>query len=131
MHKVFVYGSLLSGMGNHGLLSTSKKIGDTRSPRNFNMIDLGYYPGVMQDSHSDGVVLGEVYEIDDITLARLNRLEGYIETDPKRGLYDRIEIDTEFGKAFIYIYNDRYGREGSNKVENGDWRTYYTNKFKR
>lgn len=128
MHKVFVYGSLLSGMGNHGLLSDSKKLGDTKSPEGFDMLDLGYFPGIVK---GEGKVMGEVYEVDDNTLIRLNRLEGYREMAPESGLYNRMEIDTEFGKAFVYVYNNHYGRSPQAIVENGDWRTHYNKKLKR
>ncbi len=122
MNKVFVYGSLLSGLGNHGLLSSSKMLGKTKSPANFQMVDIGWFPGVIKAENGIAIT-GEVYEVDDITLARLNRLEGYNSTDPDSGLYNRDEIDTEFGKAFIYIYNDHYGH--GHLVESGDWKTYH------
>jgi len=124
MHKVFVYGSLLSGMGNHRLLLESKKLGVSHSPEGFGMIDLGYFPGVVKIDRPGSRVIGEVYEVNDETLTRLDRLEGYNHTDGTRGLYNRLEIDTDFGKAFIYIFNNRYG-ESNHLVENGDWRTYY------
>jgi gamma-glutamylcyclotransferase (GGCT)/AIG2-like uncharacterized protein YtfP len=129
MHKVFVYGSLLSGMGNYGLIAESKKLGDTKTPNGFGLIDLGYFPGALQVD--EGNIIGEVYEIDDHTLNRLDRLEGYKPLNPENGMYNRIEIDTEFGKAFIYIYNNGFGRPVDGFVENGDWRTYYNNKRKR
>jgi len=60
MHKVFVYGSLLSHMGNHRILGDSKMLGISRSPKNFAMIDLGYYPGVIINESHPGNVVGEV-----------------------------------------------------------------------
>jgi gamma-glutamylcyclotransferase (GGCT)/AIG2-like uncharacterized protein YtfP len=128
MHKVFVYGSLLSHMGNHRILGDSKMLGISRSPKNFAMIDLGYYPGVIINESHPGNVVGEVYEVDDNTLYSLDRLEGYHPSDPKNGLYDRIKIDTDFGEAYIYIYNIRSCRRIS-FVENGDWKTYFSNKL--
>jgi len=130
MHKVFVYGSLLSEMGNHRLLTESKMLGISRTPKNFALVDLGYFPGAVVDESHPGNVLGEVYEIDDATLTRLDHLEGYRSIDPKSGLYDRVMINTEFGEAYIYLYNNRYGRSPY-FVENGDWRTYFTNKLKK
>jgi gamma-glutamylaminecyclotransferase len=125
MHKVFVYGSLLKGCGNHSLLGDSRLLGVTRTPKGFDMFDLGVFPGTIPGL---GTVTGEVYEVSDETLRRLDRLEGYNSTAPDSGLYNRIEIDTEFGKSYIYIYNNTYGRK-MNPVENGDWRTHYTKKF--
>jgi gamma-glutamylcyclotransferase (GGCT)/AIG2-like uncharacterized protein YtfP len=131
MNKVFVYGSLLSGLGNHGLLTDSTFIGKTLSPPEFAMLDLGSFPGVIHLIEGGKSVIGEVYEVDDVTFLRLDRLEGYSSHDPKSGLYNRMEIDTEFGKAFIYTYNDLYGRSYVHPVEDGDWRTYHDKKFMR
>jgi gamma-glutamylcyclotransferase (GGCT)/AIG2-like uncharacterized protein YtfP len=129
MNKVFVYGSLLSGMGNHVLLSDtkSKMLGECRTPRQFAMIDLGYFPGIVPAEKEPVEILGEVYEVDDETLHRLDRLEGYNSSNPSYGLYNRIEIDTEFGKAFVYTYNNRHGFIPSRLVADGDWRKHVRN----
>ena len=79
LHKLFVYGSLKQGFGNHDFLESSKYLGtyDT-SDANYRMISMGSYPGVVeldgQDEHC--YILGELYEVDDDTLARVDRLEG-------------------------------------------------------
>ena len=129
MKKVFVYGSLLSGLGNHGLLSESKLVGITKTPKSFNMLDLGSFPGVIEEREGKAII-GEVYEVDDMTFNRLDQLEGYNKNNPTRGLYDRMIIETEFGEAYMYTYNNHYGG-GDNIVEDGDWRKYYTNKYNR
>ena len=126
MHKVFVYGSLLSGMGNHRLLEESNFVGTSHSPTGFGLIDLGYFPGAIR-ANDDKRIIGEVYEVDDLTLQRLDRLEGYNPTRPEHGLYNRIEIMTKFGSAFMYIYNHGSMRT-TNDVTEGDWRTYYNNR---
>lgn len=79
LHKLFVYGSLKQGFGNHDFLEGSRCLGtyDT-SDANYRMISMGSYPGVVeldgQDEHC--YILGELYEVDDDTLARVDRLEG-------------------------------------------------------
>lgn len=78
-HKLFVYGSLKQGFGNHDLLENSKFLGayDTSSA-NYRMVSFGAFPGVIeldgQDEHC--YILGELYEVDDDTLALVDRLEG-------------------------------------------------------
>jgi gamma-glutamylcyclotransferase (GGCT)/AIG2-like uncharacterized protein YtfP len=128
MHKVFVYGSLLSGMGNHGLLGDSEKLGISHSPEGFEMIDLGAFPGAIKTGNPDVKIIGEVYKVTDDTLSRLDRLECYNHIDGSKGLYDRLEIDTKFGTAYIYIFNNRYGKPRST-VEDGDWKSYYTRRY--
>jgi len=127
MNRIFVYGSLLSGMGNSHFLENSQKLGDDITPNGFSLVDLGYFPGALKANY--GIIKGEVYEVDDNTFKRINQLEGYNEANPTKGLYNRIEIDTTFGKAFMYIYNNVYNSNDFTFVEDGDWRTYY-NKYK-
>lgn len=125
MYKVFVYGSLLSGMGNHALLKDATFIGKAKTKAHFKMLDLGWFPGVIEDRN--GIEIhGEVYEVTEEQLHRLDRLEGYNESMPHTGLYNRIEIDTTIGKSIIYIYNNHYGR-ASRFVADGDWATYINN----
>ena len=60
----------------------------------------------------------EVYEVDEKTLTNLNRLEGYYPGE-KSTFYDRIEINTPWGKAFTYIYVNELSKDSI--VESGDW----------
>lgn len=124
-HKVFVYGSLLSGMGNHHILENSTFLGHTVTTPDFAMIDLGGFPGLI--NYLPGVAIkGEVYEVNDTVMARLDRLEGYHSDNPTGGLYNRQEINTEFGEAIVYIYNNRY--RADRFVTTGDWRSHLNNK---
>lgn len=126
MHKVFVYGSLLSGMGNNALLKDAKFLGKATTTPGFQMLDIGWFPGVVEDP-SGITIHGEVYEVSDETLARLDRLEGFRVCDPENGLYNRKNIETSFGEAIIYIYNNHLGRD-KNFVTSGNWRLYYNRK---
>jgi gamma-glutamylcyclotransferase (GGCT)/AIG2-like uncharacterized protein YtfP len=63
----------------------------------------------------------EVYEVDEKTLETLNRLEGY-RPGEKASFYDRIEINTPWGKSFTYIYVSDLSKESI--VESGDWVEY-------
>jgi len=130
MHKVFVYGSLLRGLGNHRLLSDSTFLGEAATKPYFLMVDLGYFPGLIEDI--DGVsIKGEVYEVSDEILHRLDMLEGFREHDPKNGLYNRKEIVTQFGTALVYIYNHHNRVYTSDRlVKDGDWRSHLTTKVR-
>jgi gamma-glutamylcyclotransferase (GGCT)/AIG2-like uncharacterized protein YtfP len=122
MNKVFVYGSLLRGEGNHKLLRNSELLGETTTPEGFGIIDLGWFPGAIRTEK--GKVVGEVYEVDDETLNRLDSLEGYNRRDPLEGLYNRIEIDTEYGTAYMYLYNDRFMIRHMPTIEEGNWKKH-------
>ena len=71
---VFVYGTLKKGFVNHRLLEKANFLGEAYLPRT-KMIHLGAYPAVIAGGTKE--VMGEMYQIDDTTLARLDRLEGH------------------------------------------------------
>ena len=119
-YLVGVYGSLRVGMSNHQYyLSTSKYKGTFTTEPEYTLHSLSYYPGLKQNGHHSVVM--EVYEVDEETLKNLNRLEGYYPGE-KATFYDRIEIDTPWGKAFTYIYVNKLSKESI--VESGDWCEY-------
>jgi gamma-glutamylaminecyclotransferase len=74
-HLLFVYGTLKRGFGNNRVLGDSKFLftGTTKEPYGF--FDLGAFPCITKDG--DVHVQGEVFELDDATLERADRLEGH------------------------------------------------------
>ena len=93
-HRIFVYGSLLSGLSNHKLLEAydAKLIGTARTGSRFTMLDLGAFPGIVEGNESQ--IVGEVYEVDHDCFAMLDRLEGYPD------FYTRKRIRTSAGRAW-------------------------------
>jgi gamma-glutamylcyclotransferase (GGCT)/AIG2-like uncharacterized protein YtfP len=73
MPKVFVYGTLLSGECNNRLLSSSTRLGE-EVVSGFTMVSLGFYPACVLDEKSTTPVLGEVWEVNEETFQRLDRL---------------------------------------------------------
>ncbi|MCE0494040.1 gamma-glutamylcyclotransferase family protein [Vibrio salinus] len=112
LHLVFVYGSLRKGEPNHVYLDSCQFIGDFSTQPQFAMYDLGTYPAIVEGHFS---VRGEVYQLDDDQLHRLDELEGV----PVE--YRRETIATPFGDAWIYIYQDVASADLSQLVSSGDW----------
>lgn len=116
--KVFVYGTLKRGEGNHGILvrSNAKFLAEceTKHP-DFLMFDTGYYPAVVPYPHSEGrgtTIKGEVYEVEH--LDNLDALEGYPD------LYVRGQVPLSSGdNAWIYLYNHPITHLDS--VPDGKW----------
>ena len=71
---VFVYGTLLFGERNHRHLVGARLIGEARTQPAFQLHDLGAYPGLV--AGGEHAIVGEVYAVDEATLAALDRLEG-------------------------------------------------------
>jgi gamma-glutamylaminecyclotransferase len=125
--RVFVYGSLMSGYGNHARFLAGKpgvqRIGpeaETTFP--FRMVSLGGFPGCLEDDGRGGAtrVKGEVYEVDNATLRDLDRLEGHPH------FYRRREVSL-VGRppAWMYVLADGRGCERNPPVPDGDWRAYH------
>jgi len=124
-HLVSVYGSLRKKMYNHQyhLLNAEYK-GTFSTEPEYTLHEVSTFPGLkINGNHS---IVMEVYEVNEKILTNLNRLEGYRYGEPAT-FYDRIEIDTPWGKAFTYIYVSELSKESI--VESGDW-VMYKNKEK-
>jgi gamma-glutamylaminecyclotransferase len=113
---VFVYGTLLTGEANHGLLARARLIAATRTPPAFALYDLGAFPGLVAGGSTS--VVGELYEIDDATFAALDHLEDY----PR--YYQRQQIALDNGAtAWTYLLSPAQVAEGS-VIRSGDWRAH-------
>src|SRR2546423_11177622 len=84
-HRVFVYGTLKSGFSNHHLLKGCECFGGAASVPTYKMIENGF-PVILPDPHGKPLA-GEIYTVDDATLARLDQLER------EGSSYDRKLID--------------------------------------
>lgn len=113
LERVCVYGTLRKGNHNHAILSRSKFLGEFKTAPVYNMYNMGC-PFI---SHVDNgmPISTEVYEVDQETSWHLDALEGYPYA------YDREQIDTPYGKAWIYFIDTDPSKYGSNLVESGDW----------
>jgi gamma-glutamylcyclotransferase (GGCT)/AIG2-like uncharacterized protein YtfP len=84
-HRVFVYGTLKSGFSNHYLLEGCEFFGDAATVPTYKMIENGF-PVIMPDPEGKPLA-GEIYIVDEETLARLDQLER------EGSSYDRKLID--------------------------------------
>lgn len=115
---VAVYGTLMQGGANHHYLLRAKYLG-TETLYSLVLYDLGDYPGaVLQDS--EGIEL-EVYSVGAKTLAALDALEEVNAESAHLGLYRRVRCSTQYGQAWIYLYNKDIS--GSNMLTKGRWQS--------
>lgn len=104
LNRLFVYGTLKKGHGNHsGYLSHAKYIGEGTTTREmWGLMDLGYYPAM---TYGGLQVQGEVYEVTDYELSRIDRLEGV-----EWGYYQRheimVDVDGESLSCHTYLMLD-------------------------
>ena len=121
--NVLVYGSLRQGFGNHELLKDSKFIGSGWAS-GWRMYSLGAFPMI---TPGVGAIYVEAYEINDVTLAHLDALEGY------PYFYNRKEwpadiTDETMGSKFMapvirkgWIYYMERDMTNSPYVKSGKW----------
>jgi gamma-glutamylcyclotransferase (GGCT)/AIG2-like uncharacterized protein YtfP len=121
---IAVYGSLRKEMGNDDLLSTSEYLGDFETKPEFSLYSLGFYPGLKTGGKTS--VTMEVYEVDEKTAERVDRLERYT-PGGNNTFYDKIPIETPYGEASVYIYVNDIPKE--KLVESGDWKAFKQSYF--
>jgi gamma-glutamylcyclotransferase (GGCT)/AIG2-like uncharacterized protein YtfP len=114
-----VYGSLLSGLGNHAVLEGAQRLATgkpIRTAPKYRLYSLGSFPGLVEGGTT--AVLGELYVVDAATLARLDRLEGHPH------FYERSWVSLNTGLR-VQSYLLRAERVWSEvEVVSGDWRAF-------
>lgn len=108
---VFVYGTLKKGYGNNRILQNSVFKGCFYTEPRFSLYPVSPDGGFPVACRGKSHIVGEVYEIDLITLQRLDYLEGH----PHHYRREEVEV-LGYGKAFMYVYpHRRYGSHRSRK----------------
>ena len=124
MPYIFAYGSLRYGFELHGLLKNSRFVG-LAFTEGYKMYDLGSYPGVVR---GEGVIYGEVYEIDNEIIALLDKVEDYrgrpddLYVREKTKVYFDDRRRYSLSDVYIYVYNQDIS--GRDQIEEGDYSKY-------
>ncbi|SDO20807.1 gamma-glutamylcyclotransferase family protein [Vreelandella arcis] len=113
---VAVYGTLKRGLNNAHWLSTATWLGSDINTA-LTLYDIGPYPGAKWQA-SRGIVV-EVYRVTASQLAQLDALEDHRHHDPEQGEYQRQLLTTQFGTAWVYLYNPSV--EGRVMITQGGW----------
>ena len=118
--RVFVYGTLKKGFGNHHLLAGCEYLGPCTLGDNYAMVSLGWFPGVVSNDNVVGTIQGEVYRIPEEVLFSLDILEGHPD------FYKRERVPVTYGdnvqkNAWIYLLNGAYLDSGMGRIANGNW----------
>jgi gamma-glutamylaminecyclotransferase len=72
-HRVFVYGTLMKGEHHHEVLKEASFVGLSETEPRFELVQIEYYPALLSGGTTR--IIGEIYEVDDATLAKLDELE--------------------------------------------------------
>jgi gamma-glutamylcyclotransferase (GGCT)/AIG2-like uncharacterized protein YtfP len=109
-HRLFVYGSLKRGHRHHAELGGARFISVVRTSPAYRLLDFGTYPGLARGTRAIG---GELFEVDDAVLERLDEFEG---SD-----YFRTRIELSDGSTVeAYLVVDAI-TSGAREIEGGTW----------
>jgi gamma-glutamylcyclotransferase (GGCT)/AIG2-like uncharacterized protein YtfP len=111
--SIFVYGTLLAGEPNHGLLGASPLVRRALTAPSFELVSLGYFPALVRGGAT--AVRGEVYAVAPPTLAALDALEGY------PGYYRREPVELDHGEEVLAYLLEPAQVEGMERIASGDW----------
>ncbi|WP_299511786.1 gamma-glutamylcyclotransferase [uncultured Limnohabitans sp.] len=122
MTFIFIYGTLLPGlrleaqMGGARFVAAAQVLG--------RLVDVGRYPGFLQ---GDGLVTGEVYEVDELHLARLDVVEDMVPGDRAASQYWREQVTVAAGQLHgqpVQTYVYKRPVDGCTAIAHGDYRRY-------
>ena len=118
-HLVFVYGTLRRGgvRAMPEIFPGSKFVGDAKASGR--LYDLGAYPGLVSDE-SGSPVAGEVYEVDDETLSKLDGIEA-----SSYYVRKRVEVSAGDDRMTCWVYEpnpELYSLR--TLITSGDWIEY-------
>ena len=122
MTLMFVYGTLKRGKGNNRVMGDSEFIKEDML-KGFQMHSLGGFPAIVPydfnpDNEHPKIVHGELFEVSDFDMERVNALEGYREKDMDHPFYDRTSVVLESGAVALVYYMHQCHQP---VVENGVW----------
>lgn len=111
--RVFVYGTLRRGEPNHHLLDARMLLRAGRTEPRFTHVSLGALPAMIDGGET--AVVAEVYDVDAVALAALDRLEGHAR------FYRRRPIRLADGdEVLAYLLSPEQVR-GRPSIPSGDW----------
>jgi gamma-glutamylaminecyclotransferase len=110
---LFVYGTLMRGEANHGQLGGARFVETVRTAPDFELVDLGEYPAMLANGRDR--IAGEIYEVDDGVLARLDPFEA-------SASYGRTAIPLDDGRQVQAYLLPRERLENGRTIVSGDWR---------
>jgi gamma-glutamylaminecyclotransferase len=114
--RIFTYGTLMSGEGNHRQLRGARMLAVHRTEPRYALVSLGPYPALLAGGTTS--VTGEVYEVDDDLLRALDLFEG------APSLYRRERVCLLGGESVDGYVLARPRAKSYEVIPSGDWREF-------
>jgi len=113
-HIVFVYGTLMKGELHHTSIAHARFVRAAETQPEYELVQIDYYPAMLSGGGSR--IMGELYEVDDQTLARLDELEEVPH------YYERRTITLADGTDALAYVMPRERARGSSPIPSGYFR---------
>jgi len=128
---MFVYGTLLSGCGNHYTMQRARGRLVAEDEIRAEMFSISVHGGFpfIKLTDNGSTVKGEVYEVPVLHLSVLDSLEGYRPNSPDNSLFIRTTTTTKQGKKVFVYEGRRMDPTQHPKIESGDWREHTKRPF--
>lgn len=78
MQLIFVYGTLKRGFSRHSAIANQRYLGIAFSSPKYSMFHISGFPALIEDSKDGKEIWGELYEVSDECLMRLDEIEGVL-----------------------------------------------------
>ncbi len=103
---VFVYGTLKRGLRNNELLAGEQFLREARTLPIYRLYDGGPYPCLVEDQPQGLAIRGEIWCVNETTLARLDEFEGV----PHLFVRREIGVEGSATPVFAYLYEGDVSR---------------------
>jgi gamma-glutamylcyclotransferase (GGCT)/AIG2-like uncharacterized protein YtfP len=116
-HRLFVYGTMLSGEPDHPLLAKATLVGPAKTTRRYLLVETNVGAGLLDGG--DCAVVGELYELDVAALAACDVHRQH----PL--LYERRPVELEGTTAAEAYFLRAEQARGRRRLRGGDWRARF------
>ena len=113
-HLVFVYGTLMKGELHHTSMAHARFVRVAETEPAYDLVQIDYYPAMIAGGTAR--IVGELYEVDAQTLARLDELEEVPH------YYERKRITLRDGTEAETYVMPRERAEGARPIPSGSFR---------
>ena len=115
--RLFIYGTLKRGCSNHHYMAGQRFVEVAKTEPLYRLVSMGSYPG-MVSSEPGRSIEGEIWDVDDACLRRLDVLEGI---DEGEYTYEMVPLLPPFDGETVHGY--RYLRPVEDRPDIGSvWR---------
>ena len=115
-NRLFVYGTLKGGFGLNPILGDERKFIGHGRLIGYWMFHLGRYPSIVKANDDMWAIHGEVYDITDENLKRVDQAEGH------PSFYQRTKVEVpHFGECQTYVQSPEVLFEGKAFIPSGRW----------